>query len=74
MKGDLQITRGGPILMVQIENEYGSYGNDHRYLKTLETLWRKHGIDVPFYTTDGAWVVEWKDAIQAGSVPGRQVG
>ena len=74
MKGDLQITRGGPILMVQIENEYGSYGNDHRYLKTLETYWRKHGIDVPFYTTDGAWVVEWKDAIQAGSVPGRQVG
>lgn len=71
---DLQITRGGPILMVQIENEYGSYGNDHRYLKTLETYWRKHGIDVPFYTADGAWVVEWKDAIQAGSVPDGVLG
>src|SRR5476651_871910 len=29
--GPLQITRGGPILMVQVENEYGSYGNDAAY-------------------------------------------
>ena len=65
---DLQITRGGPIIMVQIENEYGSYGNDHEYLKHLETLWRNHGIEVPFYTADGAWVVQWKDTLRAGSV------
>ncbi len=27
-----QVTRGGPILMLQVENEYGSYGNDRTYL------------------------------------------
>ena len=29
----LQIGRGGPIIMVQIENEYGSFGNDRHYLE-----------------------------------------
>jgi beta-galactosidase len=29
---DLQVTKGGPILMVQIENEYGSYANDRTYI------------------------------------------
>ena len=28
----LQISRGGPILMVQVENEYGSFGSDHEYM------------------------------------------
>ena len=34
----LQITRGGPILMVQVENEYGSYGNDKEYLGKLRDV------------------------------------
>ncbi|MDE3253858.1 MAG: beta-galactosidase [Bacteroidota bacterium] len=50
----LQCTAGGPILMVQIENEYGSYGNDKDYLHHLANFWRKQGINVPFYTSDGA--------------------
>lgn len=49
----LQCDRGGPILMVQVENEYGSYGNDRKYLTVLRQLWRQHGITVPFYTADG---------------------
>lgn len=49
----LQCTEGGPILMVQIENEYGSYGNDQDYLYHLANAWRKQGIKVPFYTCDG---------------------
>lgn len=65
---DLQITNGGPIIMLQIENEYGSYGSDHAYLKKLELMWRKHGITVPFYTADGAWIASWKDALESGSV------
>ncbi len=32
----LLVTHGGPILMVQIENEYGSYGNDRNYMKRLK--------------------------------------
>lgn len=34
----LQCTKGGPILMVQVENEYGSYGNDREYMKALQQL------------------------------------
>ena len=46
---------GGPIISVQVENEYGSYGNDHVYMRKLETVFRKHlGNDVILFTTDGA--------------------
>jgi beta-galactosidase len=49
----LQCIHGGPILMVQVENEYGSYGNDRAYMKALRKLWIDGGIRVPFYTADG---------------------
>lgn len=47
------ITNGGNVVLVQIENEFGSYGNDQRYLKTLQSFYVKNGIDVPFITSDG---------------------
>jgi beta-galactosidase len=40
--------------MVQIENEYGSFGNDKEYLEELRRIWLRNGCDVPFYTADGA--------------------
>ena len=49
----LLVTRGGPILMVQVENEYGSYGNDRNYMTRLRDVWKSLGIDVPFFTGDG---------------------
>ena len=49
----LQCNYGGPILMVQVENEYGSYSNDRNYLKAVKDIWMKNGITVPFYTADG---------------------
>lgn len=49
----LQITRGGPLLMMQVENEYGSYGSDQAYLRALAGLLRQDGIDVPLFTSDG---------------------
>ncbi len=49
----LQSTRGGPILAMQVENEYGSYGNDKRYLGHLRDLIRNCGIDVLLFTSDG---------------------
>lgn len=51
---DLQCTRGGPVVMLQVENEYGSYGSDKEYLAWLCDAWRKHGIEIPFFTSDGA--------------------
>lgn len=49
----LQITYGGPVLMMQFENEYGSYGSDKKYLSFLCEIMRKNGIDVPLFTSDG---------------------
>lgn len=48
-----QCTNGGPVIMLQIENEYGSYGNDRTYMQTLRQIWLSKGIDIPFYTADG---------------------
>ena len=46
-------TNGGPIIAVAVENEYGSYGNDHKYLEALADMLIEGGVDVPLYTTDG---------------------
>ena len=48
-----QTSRGGNVLMVQIENEYGSFGTDHDYLRHLAEGLRARGIDVPLFTSDG---------------------
>ncbi len=45
----LQITRGGPILMVQVENEYGFYGHDTGYISALKDALLDGGIDVPLF-------------------------
>jgi beta-galactosidase len=47
--GPLQVTHGGPILMVQVENEYGSYGGDARYLGELRQALIDAGFDVPLF-------------------------
>src|ERR1700727_609048 len=44
----LQCDHGCPILMVQVENEYGSYANDKGYLEDLRRVWKQGGISVPF--------------------------
>lgn len=48
-----QITSGGPVILVQVENEYGSYGNDKEYLKALRNMLVERGINVPLVTSDG---------------------
>ena len=50
----LQITRGGPILMVQVENEYGSYGDDTAYIRALYGVTRDAGFDVPLFSCNGS--------------------
>src|SRR5438128_110588 len=50
----LQITRGGPIIMAQVENEYGSFGNDKVYLNAVRQMMREAGFDVTLYTSDGS--------------------
>lgn len=60
----LQVTQGGPVLMMQIENEYGSYGMDKEYLKATKALMESGGIEVPLFTSDGAWA----EALDAGTL------
>ncbi len=43
--GDLTIDKGGPIIMVQVENEYGSYGEDKPYITAVRDIIRKSGFD-----------------------------
>lgn len=59
-----QFTHGGNILMMQIENEYGSFGNDKNYLRAIRDLMQKNGINVPLFTSDGAW----QNALEAGAL------
>jgi beta-galactosidase len=66
----LQCINGGPILMVQVENEYGSYANDRTYLETLRKLWISNGIKVPFYTADGPTAF----MLEAGNLDGCAIG
>jgi beta-galactosidase len=64
------VTKGGPILMLQIENEYGSFGNDKSYLLMLKQVWASLGIDVPTYTSDGPTTA----MLEAGTLQGSAVG
>jgi len=46
----LQITRGGSIIMVQVENKYGSFGNDHDYTNAIRSAILDAGFEVTLYT------------------------
>jgi hypothetical protein len=60
-----QVTEGGPLLMVQVENEYGSYDSNHNYTSALRDILRDN-FDIPLYTNDGT--EDW--TLYGGSVPG----
>ncbi|PVE11512.1 glycoside hydrolase family 35 protein [Streptomyces scopuliridis] len=45
-------TRGGPVLAMQVENEYGACGDDTAYLEHLAGSLRRCGVDVPLFTCD----------------------
>jgi beta-galactosidase len=64
------ITKGGPLLMLQIENEYGSYGNDRNYPAKIKEIWASLGVDVPTFTGDGPTT----KMLEAGTIPGSAVG
>jgi beta-galactosidase len=49
---DLQCTRGGPILAMQVENELGAYRPDREYLGWLVNQFRAGGMEVPLLTSE----------------------
>lgn len=60
----LQVHRGGNILMVQVENEYGFYSNDKQYMELNRKMFVEAGFDGLLYTCDPAATV------QDGYLPG----
>lgn len=61
-----QTDRGGPVIMVQAENEYGSYGTDAVYLRRIAAMLGEYGVSVPLFTSDGPE----DHMLTGGSVPG----
>nr|BEK70010.1 beta-galactosidase [Kitasatospora purpeofusca] len=59
-------SRGGPVVAVQVENEYGSYGNDAAYMAYLRDGLVTRGVDCLLFTADGS-----EDFMQqGGAIPG----
>ena len=65
----LQIENGGPIILTQVENEYGSYGNDHEYMEQIHQALLQAGFTKSqLYTADGP------EQVPNGSLPELPVG
>ncbi|EGW07412.1 Beta-galactosidase-1-like protein 2, partial [Cricetulus griseus] len=60
----LQYKHGGPIIAVQVENEYGSYYKDHAYMPYIKKALEDRGIIEMLLTSDN------KDGLQKGVVSG----
>ena len=58
-------TNGGNVIMVQVENEYGSYGDDKVYLQKIVDIYRENGIDCLLFTSDGT--AKWM--LSGGTLP-----
>lgn len=59
-------TQGGPVVAVQVENEYGSFGDDAAYLEHLRAGLVRRGVDVLLFTSDGPG----PDWLGCGTIPG----
>jgi len=61
---------GGPVLMLQIENEYSMFADDIGYLDALRDIWREHGIAGPFSVSDGLKDLRRRKAYPHGAALG----
>ncbi len=62
----LQITEGGPVILMQVENEYGYYGDDTRYMETMRDMMLERGVTVPLITSDGPF----EESLSCGCLDG----
>ena len=62
----LQIDHGGPVILMQVENEYGYYATDQEYLEWLRNLMQSEDVTVPLVTSDGPT----SENLSGGSVSG----
>jgi beta-galactosidase len=65
----LQIGNGGPIVLVQVENEYGSYGDDHAYMEDIH-----HDLVDAGFTQAQLYTADGPEEVPRGSLPELPVG
>jgi beta-galactosidase len=63
--GGLQIGKGGPILITQVENEYGGFGADHVYMQKMTGIFKDAGFTASMLDT-----VDGFNDLAKGEVPG----
>ncbi|GIF21868.1 beta-galactosidase GanA [Actinoplanes tereljensis] len=68
-----QVTRGGSVLLYNVENEY-AVNTDAVYMQDLQDTARADGIDVPITTNNccdaGSWSSTWGSGLGAVQIPG----
>ena len=62
----LQINYGGPVIMMQVENEYGYYGSDSAYMESMKQMMVDRGVVVPLITSDGPY----DESLKCGRIEG----
>lgn len=65
----LQVTYGGPVIMMQVENEYGYYANDKQYLNRIRQMMLDKGVEVPLVTSDGPFEESMNGGFLEGALP-----
>lgn len=70
----LQTGNGGPVVAVQIENEYGSFGDDQAYLRWLRDALSQRGITELMFTADGPTELMLDGGMLAGSFAAMTLG
>lgn len=58
-------SNGGNVIAMQIENEYGSYGNDKEYLRYLKSVYERKDMQCIYFTSDG----ETEFLLRNGTLP-----
>ena len=61
-----QVDQGGPVILMQVENEYGYYANDKAYMEAIRRMMRENGVTVPLVTSDGPF----PENLNGGRLPG----
>ncbi len=64
-----QIDRGGNVILMQIENEYGYYANDKSYMEAMRDMMRSYGVTVPLVTSDGPFPENLGGGTIEGALP-----
>ncbi|RGX94092.1 beta-galactosidase [Roseburia sp. OF03-24] len=64
-----QINYGGPVILMQVENEYGYYANDREYLLAMKDKMQKDGVVVPLVTSDGPFEENLNGGHLEGALP-----